>query len=318
MSILGQVFDLEATKTWEFNSTLPIRSYAVPYMYLHIPLVCIKLFMMLYKYFLGIELRTSYLMLVLPRLIMCLLSFLNDFSVYKISKLYNIKYDIRLLALASSFVMLTFGIRTFSNTIEMAFCSLLLYLVSECMIFSNTVIYQKEFLEEKYNKAENVTERVKLFKIMQSLPQHSLYRCFIISTLCVIGIFNRPTFLAFGMPMVFFWILRGMGSKSVDFVDFNIRILLFVASGLPALCLIILIDSLYYGYLTSAEIYQLEVGLHNFVVTPLNFIRYNIDPDNTADHGAHPKYLHVLVNVPLLFNILGVIAVFSFGNMFLK
>lgn len=257
-------------------------------------------------------------MLILPRVVMCLISFLNDFSVYKISKLYNLKHDVRLLALASSFVMLTFGIRTFSNTIEMALCSVLLYLVSECMKFSNTIIYQKEFLEEKYEKAESVTERVKIFKIMQSLPPHSYNRCFLISTLCVVGVFNRPTFLAFGMPMAFFWILRGMGSKSVDFIEFNLRILFFVLSGVPALCSIIFIDSLYYGFLTSAEIYQMEIGLYNFVVTPLNFIRYNIDPENTADHGVHPKYLHLLINIPLLFNILGIIAVFSFGNLFVK
>jgi phosphatidylinositol glycan class Z len=309
---------VEATRTWEFNSTFPIRSYAVPYIYLKIPLIVFKMFFVYSKYYLGEDLRTTYTLIVLPRLIMCLISFVNDWSIYKICKLYNLKYDVRLLALASSFVTLTFGIRTFSNTIEMALCSVLLYLVSECMVNSNTVIYQKEFLEDRYQKAEKITDKVKYFKIKQALPHHSLNKCAIISNLCVFGVFNRPTFIVFGMPMVFFWLLRGMGSRSVSFVDFNLRMLVFIISGIPSLLFIIFVDSLYYGFITAAEIYQLEVGLHNFVVTPLNFVRYNIDPENTANHGVHPKYLHVLVNIPLLFNILGVVALFSFGNMFVK
>lgn len=270
------------------------------------------------KMFLGIELLSSYSLLVFPRLIMCLISFMNDYSVYKICEIYNLKKDIRLMTLASSGVILTFGSRTFSNTIEMALCSILLYIVSECMIHSNTVIYQKEFLEEKYAESEKIGDRVKYFKMRMSLPHYSYRKCFILATLCVLGIFNRPTFVLFGMPIVFHWMLRGMGSKSVSFLDFNLRMLLFIASGIPVFCVIVLIDSLYYGYLTMAQIYIFDITIYNFLVTPVNFIRYNINPENTGAHGEHPKWLHMLVNIPLLFNIIGVIALFSFGTMFYK
>lgn len=314
----GETFQLEATRTWEFNNSMPIRSYAIPLIYLKIPMTIFKVMSMFSKMLFDFDFLSSYSLLVFPRIIMCCLSFINDLSVYKICNSYNLKYDIRLLALASSGVMLTFGIRSFSNTIEMALCSIMLYFVGECMILSNTVIYQKEYLEEKYEKAEKIGDRVKYFKMRMSLPHHTYSKCLILSTLCVIGIFNRPTFVLFGLPIIFHWMIRGFGSRSVSFVDFNLRMLLFIVSGLPALCIIVVIDSLYYGYLSLAQIYIMDISIENFLVTPVNFIRYNINPENTKSHGEHPKWLHMLVNIPMLYNILGIIAVFTFGSMFYK
>lgn len=314
----GETFQLEATRTWEFNSSMPIRSYAVPFLYLKIPMTVFKIFSLFSRLLFDFDLLSSYSLLVFPRVVMCIISFVNDLSVYKICEAYNLKFDIRLLALASSGVVLTFGIRSFSNSIEMALCSALLYFVSDCMILSNTVIYQKEYLEEKYDNAEKIGDRVKYFKMRLSLPRHSYSKCAILSTLCVVGIFNRPTFVLFGMPIIFHWMIRGFGTRSVSFLDFNLRMLVFILSGLPALVIIVVIDSLYYGYLSLAQIYIMDISIENFLVTPVNFIRYNINPENTAAHGEHPKWLHMLVNIPLLYNILGLIAVFSFGSMFYK
>lgn len=197
----------------------------------------------------------------------------------------------------------------------MALCSLLLYLVSDCMIHSNTVIYQKEFWDEKYERARTIVEKVKFFKLKNALPRHSFNKCFAVSTVCVLGFFNRPTFVVFAFPIVFQWLLRGMGSKTVSFLDFNLRIGFFLLAALPSLIYCILVDSFYFKFITIAEIEAGDVGINNFVVTPLNFLRYNLDPAKTAAHGVHPKWVHVLVNIPLLFNILGVIAIVTLGNM---
>lgn len=314
----GETFQLEATRTWEFNNTMPIRSFAIPFLYLKIPMNIFKIASVFSKTFFGFDFLSSYSLLVFPRVIMCIISFVNDYCIYKICTSYNLKSDIRLLALASSGVMLTFGIRSFSNSIEMAICSVLLYLVGECMILSNTVIYQKEYLEEMYDKTEKIGDRVQYFKMRMSLPHHSYSKCAILSTLCVIGVFNRPTFVLFGLPIIFHWMIRGFGTRSVSFLDFNLRMFFFITSGLPALIIIIIIDSLYYEYLSLSQIYIMDISIENFLVTPVNFIRYNINPENTAAHGEHPKWLHMLVNIPLLFNILGIIAIFTFGSMFYK
>ncbi|XP_035793410.1 GPI mannosyltransferase 4-like [Anopheles albimanus] len=309
--VAGDEYGLEVTRSWEFNSTFPVRSMAVSYLGLKIPFACLRFLSMYTNYYLGINLRGSYVTLVFPRLLMVALSFVNDWSLYRICRSYGLQYQFRLLTLASSYVMLVYATHTFSNSIEMALCSLLLYIVSDCMIHSNTIIYQREFLEEKYRAAQRTVEKVRFYKLKMSLPSHSLNHCFLMATLCVVGVFNRPTFLLFGMPLVFHWMLRGMGTRTVSFTDFNMRIFIFVLSALPALIVCILIDSIYYGYLTLAELERQDVGINNFVVTPVNFIRYNIVSENTGQHGVHPFYTHLLINIPLLYNVLGVIAILS-------
>lgn len=267
------------------------------------------------RYYLHIDMRTSYALLVFPRLVMVLLSFINDWSLYKICKSHGVNYEIRMIALASSFVLLVFGSRTFSNTIEMGLCSLLLYIVADAMVHTNTVVFQMDILQEKYDAAETTVEKVKVYKMKSSLPHHSFNKCAIVSTICVIGVFNRPTFLFFSMPIVFFWLMRGMGTKTISFMDFNLRMTALVLCAIPSLIFFIIMDSLYFGYLSLSEIHVMDIGIDNFVVTPLNFVRYNIDPENTAQHGVHPKFLHILVNIPLLYNILGVVALCSFVVM---
>lgn len=313
--MLGDEYGLEHTRTWEFNATFPIRSIVAPYFFVKIPLNFLRFITLYVRYYLQIDLRTSYALLVFPRLIMVLFSFVNDWSLYKICKSYGVSYEIRMVALASSFVMLVFGSRTFSNTIEMGLCSLLLNIVADAMVHSNTVIFQKDFLQEKYDAAETTVERVKIYKMKSSLPNHSYNSFWLVSTICVIGVFNRPTFLFFGMPIVFFWLLRGMGTRTISFLDFNLRITALVLSAVPSIIFFIVMDSLYFGYLSWSDIHVLDIGINNFVVTPLNFIRYNSDPQNTAEHGIHPKYLHILINVPLLYNILGLVSIFSFISM---
>lgn len=314
----GEEYGLEHTRTWEFNQTSPIRSIAIPYATIKVPLNFLRFITLYARFYLNIDLRTTYMLLVYPRIIMVLLSFVNDWALFRICRAYGLKWHIRLASMAGSHVLLVFGGRTFSNSIEMALCSLLLYIVADCMANSNAITFKTDFLLERYAKAESTVERVKLYKMIASLPAHSLSRVGLISTICVVGFFNRPTFIVFGMPIVFFWLLRGLGSRSTTFLDFNIRIGSLVVCAIPTLCVFILIDSLYYEYLSPVEVQKMIVGMDNFVVTPLNFIRYNIDPKNTAQHGAHPKWLHLLVNVPLLFNILGIAAIVSFALMLFR
>lgn len=50
----------------------------------------------------------------------------------------------------------------------------------------------------------------------------------------------------------------------------------------------------------------------DIVITPLNNLLYNMNVDNLAQHGLHPRYTHFAVNLPLLF---GPLAVFGFLYM---
>lgn len=294
---------------------MPIRSIVVPYIVYKLPLNLFRLASMYVRFFVNLDICTPCTVFIVPRLIMCAISFVNDWSLYRTCKLYGLRYDIRLLALASSYVIIVFSTRTLSNSIEMALCSLLLYVVSDCMVHSNNVIFQREFLDEKYRASHTTHEKVKVYKIRALLPPHTIHKCAIVSTICVFGLFNRPTFLIFGMPIVFFWMIRGLGTRTVSFVDFNLRFFCLFGCAIPVVLVFIVFDSMYYGFLTLSDVDYLDISINNFVVTPLNFVRYNIVPSNTAEHGIHPRYLHLLVNIPLLFNVLGITAISSFFHL---
>ncbi|XP_068626671.1 GPI mannosyltransferase 4 [Battus philenor] len=312
--IAGDIFPIEVARTWEFNPKFPIRNIFVPKIVFGPPLHFIRLFNPYTKAYLGIDLQTPYYLLVIPRLFICLLSLVNDYCLYRICVLYGQNFRSRLKIFASSYVVFVYCCRSFSNTFEMIFFSLLLLLVAECMCKSDKVIYHDEFLTEKYNQAETPVEKVKIFKLKSHLPEHSLNRVFALATLVVTGIFNRPTFAGFAFVPIFFWLHRGLGSKVVGFKDFHYRIFTFMLCCVPMTLLLILIDSVYYGYLTSADVETLKLSWDNWVVTPLNFLRYNSDPKNLKQHGIHPRWLHLIVNMPLLFNVLGIIALLTLSS----
>ncbi|XP_026842224.1 GPI mannosyltransferase 4 isoform X2 [Drosophila persimilis] len=314
----GDHFRLEHTRTWEFNNSMPLRSITLPFALLRVPWSFYEFFAVYMRNLWNVELISTYAYVVFPRLIYTLISYSNDWCLYRVCRMYGLRFEIRLLALGSSWVLLVFGTRTFSNSLEMAMCSWLLCLVSECMLRTNTVVYKKEFLEEKYDKAESISERVKIWKLKNALPPHNFQHMFTVSSICVAGVFNRPTFLLFGAPMVFFWLLRGMGTRSVTFRDFNLRIGLFCLYALPALFLFIFCDSLYYQHLTVGELHMMQLGIDNFVFTPWNFVKYNLNSAQTASHGVHPCYVHLMVNMPLLFNVLALAGLGAFAQILLR
>jgi hypothetical protein len=61
---------------------------------------------------------------------------------------------------------------------------------------------------------------------------------------------------------------------------------------------LVTLDSLYCSYIGDPSTLHL-------VVTPWNAFRYNRKTANLATHGLHPRYLHLLVNLPLLFGLQG-------------
>lgn len=230
-----------------------------------------------------------------------------DYCLYKICANNNEKYSAKLLVLASSYVMVIYGTRTLSNTFELVLFAVLLYYVAESLTFSNTVIKKREYINMRYRQSRNAVDRVKWNKLSTYLKPDSLRNCFLISTVTVLGFFNRPTFLAFAVGPVFFWLYRGIGCKSVATLQFHLRSFVLLLCAVPSIVLIIAVDSFYYGYISWGEIGVGDVTINSFVFTPLNFIKYNTDTNNLREHGLHPRWLHLLVNIPLLFNVLGAV-----------
>ncbi|ELT97792.1 hypothetical protein CAPTEDRAFT_226711 [Capitella teleta] len=104
---------------------------------------------------------------------------------------------------------------------------------------------------------------------------------FTVSLLLTLGVFNRPTFVAFACVPVINWLKGSLLNRTLT----------CLMNGIAMSCVIILCDTLYFtGSISS-----------NFIITPLNFLLYNSQSSNLAEHGVHPLYTHILVNTPLLF-----------------
>lgn len=99
-----------------------------------------------------------------------------------------------------------------------------------------------------------------------------------IGVLSVTGCYVRITFPAFATPLVLLYMYQQ---------NFRFRVLVHLCLGvLLAFGIFIWHDSLYYG---------------RFVIPPLDNLLYNTQSDNLALHGLHPRYNHLLINMPLLF-----------------
>ncbi|GAA5873166.1 hypothetical protein JCM8547_006806 [Rhodosporidiobolus lusitaniae] len=172
--------------------------------------------------------------------------------------------DLSLLLFASSPLTFTFLLRAFSNTLEGFLLAL---------SFSS------------------------LNRILVKASPRSLA---FLGTVLSLGFFTRITFIAFATPLVVATVVR-LSARTFWDQGLMSGLVRLLALGLPAALsfvatslLLSLLDTLYF---TST----FPLSPTRFILTPLNFLRYNLSSENLASHGLHPRYLHVLVNWPMLF-----------------
>lgn len=112
------------------------------------------------------------------------------------------------------------------------------------------------------------------------------------ASVAALGVWTRPDFALFAVP-----------SGVTLLVELRRRPVALALAGLAfaASCSALsVVDSLYFGR-----------GLVLRTLTPLNSVRYNLDARNLAEHGVHPRWLHAVVNMPLMFGPGAVIAVWA-------
>lgn len=127
-------------------------------------------------------------------------------------------------------------------------------------------------------------------------------RCFAVGVVGMMAVFIRVTSAAFIAPWAWFTVVRaGRGSLA--------RAAKGAASGMAAAaltaCACVAVDTMYFSRARGGDV-DVTLPTH-WVITPLNWFRYNIDTDNLSRHGLHPRYLHTLVNGPIMFAHLWVI-----------
>ncbi|KAG7390222.1 hypothetical protein PHYPSEUDO_008360 [Phytophthora pseudosyringae] len=274
---------------WEFQLPTPNRSVVFPALVTGLPYKILEL--------LGVKL-TGWWMLVTPRLLLCLLSFIIDAVLYqvvgKLSR--HLKPDIQrekqekaLLLFASSWPTMVFLCRPFSNTLEtlvLALCFAVLYLVNPHRRALCGVVHVQTFL---------------------------------LGSLLAVGFFTRFTFPVFFFPLgvelvrqqdaLLVVAARKKEVGSSPSVARRLAATMVVAlQGLVTFVMwaavFIVVDTFYF----RPEVFEgelngtlLENVARNAVIAPLNNLLYNIQYDNLELHGVHPRFTHLTVNMPMLF-----------------
>lgn len=268
--VAGDVFGFQTLRTWEFNSTFPIRSILFPHVVSGLPFTILHQLQSL-----TIISVNTWILLVAPRLVVCCISTIIDLSAYKISNHLQVDPAPVLAVIGSSYITLVFHTRPFSNTLESVLFALLLWLLANHLIPTER-------------------HRVGLNNIS-------------IGIVIVAGIWNRPTFLTYALIPILAWCYRFCKDISLLSTIAMIKEGCVVARGaVVAIVLFVAVDSTYYN---------------NFTITPWNFIKYNLDTSQLKEHGIHPRFTHLIVNMPLLFGLLAIVyyyhaVVMAFANDF--
>ncbi|OBT62094.1 hypothetical protein VE03_09022 [Pseudogymnoascus sp. 23342-1-I1] len=125
-------------------------------------------------------------------------------------------------------------------------------------------------------------------RIVDDKQRTSPFASALLAFLAVFGFFNRITFPAF-LFIPAFRLIPHFARKPLS-------LLFMVISGLWTLFFAIAIDTEFY---TPHPVTWSTLFTHP-IITPLNNLRYNLATSNLALHGLHPRYTHLLINLPQL------------------
>lgn len=273
--IAKRYFHSNVQPVWEFTTKKPIRCMLVPNILNTIG----------FKFATTIQANPSaYLLLVAPRFIYTLLSFIIDYCLYKLCQYYSSRglwYLPVSVVFQTSFVCLACLTRTFGNVPEVVIFALLLLVVCRAIKPRFRIVF--------------VTPRRKTPANEKIKRSTQLISSLLIGFLTTLGTFNRPTFPAFAVVPLIYWALDSFRRNSHDFILTLYRVVLPVAaSSVITAGLLIVYDTSFYKQ-------QVPRG---WVITPYNFVTYNTDVSNLSKYGLHSPYMHMFVNLPLAFNIL--------------
>ncbi|KAF9152616.1 alpha 1,2 mannosyltransferase [Linnemannia schmuckeri] len=329
----GNVFGFKVDIPWEYKPELPCRSIIIPAIATGIPYLFVKKWA-------GTNpdhFVTSRALFLTQRLAFVLATLIIDWSIVTMARQIRRSPSIALLLVASSYVTLAYHTHPFSNTVETLVLALSAVVLGKIIqehepstIPSLTLSKTTTSLHPSSTSGTSVSPTTGSHQ-----PRPSpIHLTFLLGVLFAIGTFTRITFAVFGFPFglmllylnakASFWkgrsILRGL----VAFVQACMPLAIGLGSMSAAA---IFVDSIYFGKLViSRQPHGLPMTLLEiFTTSPLswkslsvqgsltvtmwNNLQYNLDKDNLALHGLHPRFFHLLLNFPVLFGNLAWIGV---------
>ena len=116
----------------------------------------------------------------------------------------------------------------------------------------------------------------------------------ILAILFVIGTFTRVTFIAFVLPIGCQLLSRIFRSVSVQpqMSPWYTQARILMPPALTAALTVFVI--------VLTDTYYFRGDFSTLAITPLNFLSYNLSPQNLVEHGIHPRWLHLFVNLPIM------------------
>jgi len=269
----SDILHFKSVKTWEWNITKPSRNIVFPFMSCGMPFWLIRT---LNEYF-GLAYSAN-MLLVLPRCFMLVMIYLIEIIAVKYLQLQCPDIKQPRGRNTDKAEGLKDGVEDVA-IFKLLFRSSHVTLVFMIRTFSNTV---ETFL---YILTMYIIKKMHL----KSNDGNYIIDKFTLGLIFSFGFFIRPSFVAFflaasithGIHLV---ALNPMLQAIQKGMNFNIFLIVgFIIGG----TFNIFVDNYYFG--TQNE------------VTPLNLIEYNADINNLNHHGIHPRFLHFIVNMMLLF-----------------
>lgn len=292
----GSYFGSKIDPAWEFKTDRPIRCMLITYIMNSFAFRLVSLLQ---------SKPSAYLLLVAPRLVYTLFSFLIDLCLYKMCQYHSSRglwYRPISIIFQSSFICLGCLTRTLSNNIEVLLYSILLVLVCQ-------------FIKPRFHVQLRTPGRSSP-AIEQIKASKQLLSSISIGALISIGTFNRPTFLIYTVTPILYWVWESFRRNSMNVsLSFRRAILpLSVSFAVTSLAISAFDTAFYQGYETLQELKRcltqarledsIELIRDKWTLTPYNFFEYNRKTKNLANHGLNPPYMHALVNLPVYFNVL--------------
>ncbi|RKP40313.1 Alg9-like mannosyltransferase family-domain-containing protein [Dimargaris cristalligena] len=294
----GSIAHYRHSVPWEFDAAgLPSRSIVPVYLLAGVPFTGLNAVSTLAQA-LGYQFQPApYTVLYAERLWATVLSFIVDYTVGAVLAFLGVSARRPLRLLASSFVVGTFLIHTFTNSLE----TILLCLATLVLL---------SLLKSGIGSVQTGPPP----------SQPPKWPVFAFGVIMALGLFTRITFAAFAIPFAVYFLYllyHPSNGPHSTYRPLPVRVYqLFFVAAWPCLlgflvtvlsCLVS--DSAYFYPPNWSELFvskstvtllvsnpkQLWTLLQSrVVITPLNNLLYNMDPDNLAQHGLHPKYLHIL------------------------
>lgn len=179
------------------------------------------------------------------------------------------------------------------------------------------------------NSFESVLLSLCLFLFVKHTENPSNKNSYFLGALFSLGVFTRITFPLYTSPIGVLFLVDSFKRREVSYV-------ISLAMGIITFAMFcITADSVYYGFLSvTLKDQDFENANHfistllnplsvidirakgSLIVTPINNLLYNTNMNNLQQHGIHPRYTHLTVNLPLLFGPLIVQTFFESPSVF--